>query len=80
MKLKTLKPHYYERIFRVKNAIYFADKLHSERAVRNGLCEEIKLPTRKDKIEDKQHPKTKKKAIETKAKKRKTTKKATSKK
>jgi hypothetical protein len=74
MKLKTLKPHYYESIYRAKNSVYFADRVHSERAVRNNLCIELELPTR----EDKQHPKTKPKAIETKKappKKRKYTKK-----
>ncbi len=71
MKLKTLKHHYWGNKFMRFNDVYIADKEHGGIVVRNGSCKELKLPSRKDKIEDKQHPKTKAKAIETKVKKRK---------
>ena len=50
MKLKTLKPHYHDGLYRVVSSVYMADKMHGESAVRNGLCEEIeKKPVKEDK-------------------------------
>ena len=46
MKLKAIKPHYYEGIFRHKGNEYFADKIHSGFCLRNGLCEDV-TPKRK---------------------------------
>lgn len=71
MKLKTLKHHYWGNKFMRVGSVYMADRIHGGIVVRNGLCKELELPSRKDKIEDKQHPKTRKKAIETKLRKRK---------
>lgn len=60
MKLKTLRPHYYESKYKVVGSVYMSDKTHGGIVVRNGSCEEVALPTRKDKKENKQHPKTRK--------------------
>ena len=48
MKLKVLKPHYYEFIYRNVETTYTADKVHGESVVKRGLCEKI-TETRKRK-------------------------------
>ncbi len=53
MKLKALKNHYYDGELRGVGTVYFADKVHSERAVRNGLCDEVKVPVKREKKERK---------------------------
>ena len=42
MKLKALKPHYYEGGYYQKDSVYFADKLHSDSTIRRGVCELVK--------------------------------------
>ena len=66
MKLKTLKHHYYGNKFMRVGSEYMADRVHGGIVVRNGSCKELSLPSRKDKIEDKQAPETKEGALETK--------------
>lgn len=39
MKLKAIKQHYYEEHIVYLGQTYEADKIHAERAVRNGICE-----------------------------------------
>ena len=43
MKLKTIKNHYYDG-YKEVGTIYMADKDHSAKAIRLGLCEEVELP------------------------------------
>ena len=50
MKLKTLKPHYHDGLYRVVGSVYMADKVHGESAVRNGLCQEIEKEDKKRKL------------------------------
>ncbi len=64
MKVKTIKPHYYEGKYRPFNSVYMADRHHGERAVNRGLCEEVELPKRPKKKVTKVHPKTKKGKLE----------------
>lgn len=69
MKVKTIKAHYYENIYRPVGSVYRADKKHIAIVVSRGICEEVKStrPNKKDlsnvlNIEDKSNiPKTKKK-------------------
>ena len=42
MKLKTLKPHYYESQYMMPPTVYMADKLHGETVVKRGICSEVK--------------------------------------
>jgi hypothetical protein len=42
MKLKVLKPHYFEGEYRNKGDIYSADIIHGKSVVKRGLCVEIK--------------------------------------
>ena len=49
MKLKALKPHYYETTFITVGSEYTSDKIHGERAVRNGICKELKTAKPKPK-------------------------------
>lgn len=39
MKLKAIKQHYYEEHIVYPGQTYEADKIHAERAVKNGICE-----------------------------------------
>ena len=43
MKLKAIKNHYYDG-YKEVGTIYMADKDHSAKAIRLGLCEEVELP------------------------------------
>ena len=72
MKVKVLKPHYHEYIYRSPGDIYRADENHIDMVVRRGLCERVERPQKKNlaktlEIEDKVAPVTKKRR--TKAKK-----------
>lgn len=46
MKLKTLKPHYYDAEYKHIGSVYTTDKVHGQSAVRNGLCQELEQPKR----------------------------------
>ena len=64
MKLKVIKRHYFNGIYKRIGEIYVTDIVKGKSLVKNGLCQDIKMPTRADKIlENKKHPKTRKKAI-----------------
>ena len=62
MKLKALKPHYFEGRMRYVGEIYMVDKNYGASAVNRGNCEEIDLPKRPSKKAVKKitkvHPKT----------------------
>ena len=49
MKLKTIKPHYLEGVYRDKGYEYITDKVFGESMVRRGICKAIDLPKRKPK-------------------------------
>lgn len=59
-KLKTLKPHYYEGIYRNVGHIYTADIVHIALVVKRGICEEIKNTRKTPKKETKKQPRSKK--------------------
>ena len=53
MKLKVLKPHYYESRYRYVGNEYMCDKKTGESHVRLGICEEIEAPKRERKTKEK---------------------------
>jgi hypothetical protein len=57
MKLQTIIHHHYEGLYRPVDSIYFSDKEHGERMVRRGICSEIEMPTRADKMAEKKETK-----------------------
>jgi len=57
MKLKTIIHHHYEGLYRPVGAVYFSDKIFGEMVVRRGICSEIAMPKREDKIAEKKETK-----------------------
>lgn len=49
MKLKVLKPHYYEGKYKDKGEVYRADIKNGQKHIRLGLCQEIKTEKRERK-------------------------------
>ena len=47
MRLKALKPHYFDQKYVQVGGIYITDIVKGKSLVKNGLCKEIKMPKRK---------------------------------
>ena len=62
MKLKAKKHHYHDGVYTFPGQTYMTDKLTGESRVKNGICEEVKLPSRTDKIAEKKETKMEPKA------------------
>ena len=49
MKVKALKNHYFESVYVHAGQTYMCDKVHGGMVVRNGICEEVTLPKKREK-------------------------------
>lgn len=49
MKVKAIKPHYYTDAYIMRDEVYFCDKVHGDKVVRLGICEEIKIEDKRKK-------------------------------
>lgn len=47
MKVKALKPHYYDGIYIFPNQEYFCDKIHGDKVVRLGIAKSLDKPKEK---------------------------------
>lgn len=63
MKVKAKKAHYWESKYVFEGQTYICDRVHGESVVRRGICVELSLPKRADKVkavkENKMQPKKK---------------------